>query len=318
MKKKILSIFMLLTLVLVTGCGEKKEELAPFEVLTKTVEKLNEYNSYEVAATMKMAFKQNGANVSFEVPYSVSMQQTDSYVGVKLFMGESDLIPETEAYIEASIEGGKELKNLTAYLPANLLEEYLGTELEEGKFYYYSMDLADVTADIPEETSKELEQALEKIQNLDYKKIIGDNFVYVDTTDEIRHYQLVFNMDLVKRLFVELGEEVTDDMNIDFELKLDLYIDKDYNVVRESIDLKDILNESIAGEEDAPVFDEVSLTFENKNINNTTVTVPETIKNSALDLNKVIEEQQKVLEQMSSCFAAGGYWENDKCVNPEM
>lgn len=278
MKKKSL-LLALFTLIFITGCfGKEQKELKPIEVLEKTVQNLGEVKSLEVVATLNAKVIQEGATVEISVPLSVAVSEAKDEMDMKVSLGENPFIGSLEAYFIANTES----KKLDLYFPSSLYDMMLGIKSEESKWLYTTTTLEE------NEDSKSIisDEDLEKIKNIDYKKVIGDNFVYVDTNEGINHYQLIINNDLIQRLAVELGEEVE---SIKEEIKLEVYIDaENYNITKIGSDLKNMLTEN-ASEEELEKFsslEEFSFTMEFKNVNNTTVTIPEDVKNDAIDLEK--------------------------------
>lgn len=276
MKKKTLVLLALFSLFLVTGCGEKTKELAPIDVLTKTMEKLGEAKSLEVAANVKAKYSEDGISVDIDVPFIVSVATDEESFDMKVLIDKNSFMDRVEAYVS----GNTKEKNFNAYFPSTLFDSMMEIESDEVEWLHYGMSLEDL--DLDTDTAD-----LEKLNNLDYKKIIGDNFVYVDTTDNVKHYQFVINQDLFGRLATELGETLEDDMKFEGDFKVDFYIDKDYNLVKMVMDFKQFMD--LMDDEEMMMFDEFSATIEIKNVNNTTVTIPEEIKNNATDFEEYLE-----------------------------
>ena len=244
MKKKVLLFITLFTMVFMTGCGTKKEELKPIDVLEKTIQNLADIKSLEVVSSINAKLNQDGTKVDMNIPLTIAASEAKDEMGLKISLGENPFIGTLEAYLVANTKD----KKLDLYFPSSIYDMMFGIESKEPKWLYTNVDLEEDS----EMTIKD--EDLEKIKNIDYKKVIGDNFVYVDSNEGINHYQLIFNGDLINRLAVEIGEE-TENYDEEKEIKLDVYIDaKNYNITKISSDLKELVLENSTDEEDLEVF----------------------------------------------------------------
>lgn len=291
MKKKSLLLLALFTMIFVTGCFEKKEvELSPIDVLGKSIENLKDVKSLEVVSTIKAKYEQDGVSVNIEIPFSVSTSEDKDSFAMKMAIGDNMFIGARDAYfLEDSTTN-----SLNIYFPSTICNMFLGTNSEDEVWLYYNMTLDEIT-DSTEDV--DFEESLEKIKNLDYKKVIGENFVYVDSNEGINHYQLTLNDALVQRLATELGQEID---KMEGEIKLHVYISQEYyNITKITTDLKDMLVAN-ADEEDVETInesiEEFSLSFEFKNINNTNVTMPEEIRNNAVEAAEYIANNLEIEE----------------------
>jgi len=276
--KKITLFLMALFSCLLVGCGEK--ELAPIDVLTKTFEQMENAKSLEMTMNVKASYQDDGMGINMELPLTISASSNENEVNAKIAVGKNMFIGDLEAYLNINQNDQK----IDIYMPSTIIDNMYGIENEKIDWLHYGAKIDDL-----DDESIEIDTAeLEKLKNIDYKKVIGDNFVYVDKADNIKHYQFIINQGLIERLATELGEEFTDDMKFDFDFKLDFYIDKDYNLTKIKADFKELMKE-IEPDEEMVNFDEFSLTMDFKNINNTTVTVADMIKNNAIELEVYLE-----------------------------
>ena len=287
MKKKILLFIALFTMVFMTGCGKEQEELKPIDILEKTVQSLSDVKSLEVVATAKAKVVEEGTSVEINIPLSVAVSETKDEMDMKISLGDNPFIGSLEAYFIADTQN----KKIDLYFPSSLYDMILGVESEESKWLFTTTTLEE-NEDLEETIS---EEDLNKIKSIDYKKVIGDNFVYVDNDEGINHYQLIINNDLIQRLATELGEETE---SFEEEIKLDVYIDAtNYNLTKISADLKELLTSNTTEEEQETFnnIEEFTFTMEFKNVNNTTVTISEDVKNNAIELEQYTND---ILESM--------------------
>lgn len=289
MKKKILLFITLFTMVFMTGCGPKeevKEELKPIDVLEKSVQSLNEIKSVEVVSTLSATVNQEGSKVDMNIPLTITVGEAKDEINMKLALGENPIIGSLETYFKLNTKD----KNVDLYLPSSILNSVFGIESEDTVWLHTSTTLED------NEDLEVNDEELDETKNIDYKKVIGNNFVYVDSNEGINHYQLVINNDLIQRLATELNEEIE---NIEEVLKLDFYIDaKNYNITKLSMDLKELVIDNGDAEdiETVEVFDKFVFTMEFKNVNNTTVTIPDEVKNNVFDLEQYLNNIKPSVE----------------------
>jgi len=382
MKKKILLFVALVSMIFMSGCGTKNNELKPIDVLEKSVKSLNDIKSIEVVSTLSAVGSEEGTKFDMNIPLTIAGSGVKDGLLMKLSLGDNPFIGGMEAYVSANTKN----ENIEMYIPSSIIDSIYGIKNEKSKWLYVNAsDLMgeDVSISIDEEE-------LNKIKDIDYKKIIGDNFVYVDSNEGINHYQLIINDEFIKRLpgssevldtvgdtkdsaakseatmivsginnycaiaamkeqldgtkdickdgvtkdevstMIDLGETkvnsityngkvtslevesngrtVTYDGSIysiskkeadelGVEIKLDVYIDaKNYNITKIGFDLKEMLVNNEVEVEDIEMFEEFTFTMEFKNINNTTVTIPEDVKNSAISIEEYAEEISNLVE----------------------
>lgn len=281
MKKKILFLVTVLCCALLTGCFNEK----PIDTLSKTVDNLKNAKSLEITALVHAKAEEDGVTATVDIPFTVAASEANEEANMKISLGENAFVGKMDLYAKVTEE------KLNMYFLSDVIYNLLGFEDYESEWLSYEMTLDDLS---DEEMTEEDKATLEKLENLDYTKVIGeDNFTLVSEEENISRYNLVINKALIERLATELGEEIEDDDEINFELKLDVYIDTTtHQFTKISADLKDIMSKIETDEEvDLSTVSELSFEMEFKNINNTTVTIGEDITKNATNLEDFIGEE---------------------------
>lgn len=288
--KKIYYVVCLFMILILTGCFKKE----PTEVLSSVVENMNDIKSVEILSNLHANMKQDGVDVNVDVPFTLMMQGNENDLTMKLSLGENMFLDKLDAYFKLNNE------TMTVYFPDSLISSLLGAK-EQDKWLKLDENLNKVTNEV--EMTKEEKQQLEKLQNIDYISLIGnDNFVFVDEIEALSHYQLIINDALIERFAQELEIEIE---KMNRTLKIDMYIDSNYNLVKLEIDMKEFVgalvtenridnqfedNESDTLEDEK--FDinesikELTFKMEFKNINKTTVSIPSEVINNAINYDE--------------------------------
>lgn len=146
----------------------------------------------------------------------------------------------------------------------------------------YAINLSDLEDyDIDEDEEKDI----------DLKDILdNEHFKYIDTQNNLKHYELLIDKSLMDKIETKARKEGLDESLDDIEntidltesIVLNLYIDKNDNLVKISIDLTKYIEEENVSS--------VLLSIEFSNLNNTTVIIPNEALNSNTDLEKYISE----------------------------
>ena len=272
MKKVLLSLAA--AVLVFTGCGKKVDRLEEFKTAFSKIE------SAEMKIEAKMGLEQDGMNVDVNIPMTMKVSEKGLYVKL-----------EKNTFIEQNIElyGSIEKEKMTLYIP-NFDEEF---NIKEG-FMKLELDLNDEDF---KDFTENLDEA--KVEMKDLNKYLTDKvIVFVEEKDGLDYYQFVINDDLLKKIAEDNDEEYE---NVNMEIKFDVYIDsKTKTLSKIEFDLKeffnDYMNSDLADEESLEDFDVYAemiktllFTIEFKNINNTTITIPQDVIDNAVDISGLLD-----------------------------
>ena len=272
MKKVLLSLAA--AVLVFTGCGKKVDRLEEFKTAFSKIE------SAEMKIEAKMGLEQDGMNVDASIPMTMKVSEKGLYVKL-----------EKNTFIEQNIElyGSIEKEKMTLYIP-NFDEEF---NIKEG-FMKLELDLNDEDF---KDFTENLDEA--KVEMKDLNKYLTDKvIVFVEEKDGLDYYQFVINDDLLKKIAEDNDEEYE---NVNMEIKFDVYIDsKTKTLSKIEFDLKeffnDYMNSDLADEETLEDFDVYAemiktllFTIEFKNVNNTTITIPQDVIDNAVDVSGLLD-----------------------------
>ena len=272
MKKVLLSLAA--AVLVFTGCGKKVDRLEEFKTAFSKIE------SAEMKIEAKMGLEQDGMSVDASIPMTMKVSEKGLYVKL-----------EKNTFIEQNIElyGSIEKEKMTLYIP-NFDEEF---NIKEG-FMKLELDLNDEDF---KDFTENLDEA--KVEMKDLNKYLTDKvIVFVEEKDGLDYYQFVINDDLLKKIAEDNDEEYE---NVNMEIKFDVYIDsKTKTLSKIEFDLKeffnDYMNSDLADEETLEDFDVYAemiktllFTIEFKNVNNTTITIPQDVIDNAVDISGLLD-----------------------------
>ena len=261
MKKVLLSLAA--AVLVFTGCGKKVDRLEEFKTAFSSVK------SAEVRMEVKASLAQDGMNVDVNIPMTMKVSEKGVYAKL-----------EKNTFIEQDIElyGSIEKEKVTLYIPSFDEEFNIG----EG-FMKLELDLND-------ESLKDYTEGLEEVKEEDVDKYLTDKvIVFVEEKDGLDHYQVVINDELLEQIAKDNNEEFE---KTNMEIKFDVYIDsKAKTLAKIEFDFKDLIAKvAETGELEDEDFDlemikTFLLTIEFKNVNNTTVTIPQSVIDNATSLS---------------------------------
>lgn len=267
-------LFVILTFVLcLTGCVKTGGE-----VFRDSLDAMDELDSVKVKLTSKVEAQNEGVAVNIDLPVNISIDgekvafdtENNTFIGELDFYG---IIDDTK---------------IVAYFLSSLLGDESNTWLK------VAVTEEDLNELFTEEDLKEIEAISEKLENLDIAKILQeDKFVYIDREDDIKHYELIIDDELIERLNKALEEETE---KINTTIKLDFYIDtKTKYITKIEADLKEVmssimLNSGEMTEEELALVTKVFVTVEFSDFNTTTVTIPSEAINNAKDYEDYIND----------------------------
>ena len=208
-------------------------------------------------------------NVDVNIPMTMKVSEKGVYAKL-----------EKNTFIEQDIElyGSIEKEKVTLYIPSFDEEFNIG----EG-FMKLELDLND-------ESLKDYTEGLEEVKEEDVDKYLTDKvIVFVEEKDGLDHYQVVINDELLEQIAKDNNEEFE---KTNMEIKFDVYIDsKAKTLAKIEFDFKDLIAKvAETGELEDEDFDlemikTFLLTIEFKNVNNTTVTIPQSVIDNATSLS---------------------------------
>ena len=261
MKKVLLSLAA--AVLVFTGCGKKVDRLEEFKTAFSSIK------SAEVKMEAKMSLEQEGMNVDVNIPMTMKVSENALYAKLE----ENILIAEPiELYSSFNNE------KVTLYIPSFDEEFNIG----EG-FMKLELDLND-------ESLKDYTEGLDEVKEEDVDKYLTDKvIVFVEEKDGLDHYQVVINDELLEQIAKDNNEEFE---KTNMEIKFDVYIDsKAKTLAKIEFDFKDLIAKvAETGELEDEDFDPEMiktflLTIEFKNVNNTTVTIPQSVIDNATSLS---------------------------------
>ena len=263
MKKVLLSLAA--AVLIFTGCGKKVDRLEEFKTAFSSIK------SAEVKMEVKASLAQDGMNIDVNIPMTMKVSEKGVYAKL-----------EKNTFIEQDIElyGSIEKEKVTLYIPSFDEEFNIG----EG-FMKLELDLND-------ESLKDYTEGLDEVKEEDVDKYLTDKvIVFVEEKDGLDHYQVVINDELLEQIAKDNNEEFE---KTNMEIKFDVYIDsKAKTLSKIEFDFKDLIANNMAGLEDLTDGEDFDLemiktflfTIEFKNVNNTTVTIPQSVIDNATSLS---------------------------------
>lgn len=262
MKKRFI-LFLTLCSVILTGCFEKE----PIDVLDKAVGNLAETKSIELDAKIELEMEQDGANVALELPFNVYINNTKEDKNIsKLNVEKNDLFGKIDAYFD---------------IEKDVLKTYIGNaEAEETTWVLYE---------------NKIKESESELKDIDVKEVItSENFALLDEENGIKHYLLIVNNDLLKRLENELDIESE---KLTKEIEIDIYINKASKITKIEADLTPMISSFSEAMKDftdgidlKEIIKEFSVTIDFKNYNDTYVTIPDYVIDNAIPMDGVIED----------------------------
>lgn len=208
----------------------------------------------------------NSVNLSASVKYS---KNNDTY-NFELKLNESMLFDEMSLFLKVNEDSA------TFYADSNTIDLLGSTKSDENIWVYYLLDLKDANEDIKFDANEEV----------DLKDILDEkHFKYIDKTNNLKHYKMIIDKDLLEKLKSKMPDEYSDEFGSEFPLtdsyELDFYINDSDELVRISMDLTDKLgNNEIKS---------AVISFDFENFGSTNVVIPNEALNSKIDMEKYME-----------------------------
>lgn len=272
--KKYLSII-LICLIVLTGCGKKETSV---EVLKKVLTNEKEANSIAVKASVDFEMEQDGMNIDLPLELIMKVDAKNEKNGnIYINLADNPFTGTMELY--ANIKD----KEMTMYMPSSIIDLIAGLEDTNNHWIILEETISEGNESNTNFDFEEYKQEINKIIEL----ITEDDFIYIDEIDGLKHYQLKITTDLIKRIFEKIEEEYDSSIEevLTEALVLDFYI-KDYMITKVEFDMTKMLA-TIADSMEDELFDismikKLLFLIEVSGYNETTVTIPENVKNTAI------------------------------------
>lgn len=286
MKKLLLSFTILVSLLLV-GCGQQEV----VELPTDPIEDFKAFvrNDAEItsgAFDMNLRYKMNSEGLLVEMELPIKMKVAKN--AFQFSMSENAFLGAFEAYYINQEE--------VMYFSSSIFDSILGITTDE--LYWIKAEVN--TEENPSIPNDVLDPDLtdEEIERYINRYVTVDHIVYIGEENNIKHYQLIVNDALLKKLSEDFEMEFT---NSGIEFKIDIYFDKETKLLTKmSADFKELLNNlvNVLTEEElenlkASGFDiesivELSITLD-FSFNNVVVEVPTEVIENAITQDEYIE-----------------------------
>lgn len=275
----ILGIILAIIAVVLVVFAFNKSSNNSVAILQKAIANLNKKgeNNGSLVATISLVSESTGSiNVSAVSKY----EKIGDIYNFEVTLNKNLFFEETSMYLTCDKE------KLKLYVQSNLVDLMGSTSSDTNKWLNYTLNLAGNDLNLEESTLKNY--------NINLSNIIdSDHFVYIDSKENLNHYQLVIDEKLIKNIKKELSK--LDDENIDEALesiseeeisfeetyKVDFYINNSNELVAISIDLADAF--------DSDEITSAIIKLEFKDLGNTIVTMPKEAINSSTDLMEYFE-----------------------------
>lgn len=263
------------------GIGKESYEKS-VSTMEKAVANLTEgtNESGTVKATIDANMKMGKSNMSFAFTAFMKYSVKDNNYKFNFGTEKTEILGTAIDAINMYAEGDKEL--VTVYVPNSLfslMETMMGesdSSLPKDTYQKYELSFKDLGISIPDnfETAN---------SDMDLKQLlVKDSFKYVGKSNGLKHYVLTIDEKYVRNLGKNLKVDPTEvndtvkEMN-GIKFNIDFYINDKDEIEKVAIDFKEVLKEELEGTE----VDKLLLTIEFKDMNNTTVEIPASVKANA-------------------------------------
>lgn len=251
----------------------------PISVLKKALANLEERGENSATVDAKVSFATStGESFSFSATVK-SEKKSDDSMDMQITVNKSLFFEEMNVY--TSMDD----KNATMYMESSLIDMLGMTYSLTPTWVYYKVALDEI---VDEQTEEATEETIEEI---DLEDIIDQkHFVYVDEANDLRHYELIIDQQLIDTIKVKLAniniQEVKDMFNsietLEKPIKIDFYITKSNELSKIELDMTEHLIGTDGMTSDISSF---VIGMEFRNLNNTKVEIPNDAKNSVTDLD---------------------------------
>lgn len=268
----ILGVVLAVIAVVLVILAFNKTANSPIATLEKALEKFEDVESGTINVKLEMlSTTSDSMNLSATGKFA---ENNDNY-DIALTVNKSMLTDEISLYSRAN---ERELK---LFVQSQIVDMLGFTSSDTNTWLNYTVNLSELGIDDIDENDD---------TDLNLGKILDSkHFKYIDTQNNLKHYELVIDESLINKIEAEAKREGLDESLNDIENTIDLtesivvdfYIDKSNNLVRISIDLADYIEEAD--------FSSVLLSIEFSSLNNTKVIIPSEALNSDMNLEAYME-----------------------------
>ncbi len=250
MKLKKIGIMLCVVLLLVVGCGKK--ELTPQEVFDEAIKKMETLENASFKMNVEVAAVSEGESQSISVAIDGKIDDKNKMTDMTLDLDLGGISIATQVYTE-EVDG-----NTITY-----------TKDVMGDGYTKTTEPTDSSLDVDFNEVADFFNGKREIT-----KVKSD-------IDKLDKYEVKITKDDFQEIFGSVSEILDEDMSgieIKNDLVADIYINEEGYMTKVVIDMKDVIGE-IEGVE----YTKLSLTIELTDINKTTVTIPDDVRNNAVE-----------------------------------
>lgn len=252
--------------VILLGFSFLKGSGSSISVLKKAIAnfKLNSQNSFTINANLTAVDSDNKEN-SFDALIK-SQKKSENETNMQIVVNKTELFDEINSYLVFK-DNKAEL-----YLQSTLIDLLGLTSSLDPIWVNNSVDLDEVQKDNNEEIS--LEQLIDE-----------EHFILIDKVNGVKHYQLIIDQKIIDDIKVKFADSenetikslIESDETIEKPIKIDFYISKSDEIEKIDINLLNYFGENVE-------MNKMLLSLKFSNFNNTTVDVPNEVKNGIYDL----------------------------------
>lgn len=273
----IILIFVLLlagTLFLIFGVFNKDKHDFNTNVENLDHAMSNMVDNFNNSGTVKVSIEANGSYLNLNMNAYLKYAKTNNGYDFQLGVDKSLFMDEVNAYLRLTNN------DITAYFPSNILDLLSGSYSSDSSYLKYNLkfsDLGDYSLDSIIDEVKNIEQ-----EKVNFKDLLTENnFKYIGEENSLDHYQLILDDTFYKNLYSEI-----DDFDLDEEYLnqiknqkyyIDIYLNSKDNLEKIVLDFSNFM--------ETDEFDKLLVTIEFKDLNNTIISIPQEVINSAIDIN---------------------------------
>ena len=227
------------------------------------------------SGTIKTSIKANGNNINLNLSAYLKFAKTNNGYDFQLGVDKSFFMDEINAYMRITND------EFYAYFPSNILDLIYGTYTTDSKYLKYNYKFSDL-GDYSLVTIIDELKNINK-ENVNFKDILTENnFKYIGKENNLDHYQLILDETFYKKLY-----SYVDDFNLDDDYfnqikfqkyYIDIYLNSKGNFEKIALDLSNFTETN--------ALEKLLFTIEFKDLNNTTISIPQEVINNSIDINE--------------------------------
>lgn len=250
----------------------------PVSVLEKAVLNLSEKSKNSGTITAKMTMEEESTGSIVISATSKYAKENDKYK-LQLTLNKNMFMDEVNVFLAL------DKKNASIYSQSSIFDILGKTSSDVNKWLSYSINFEEEEINLDD---------VDKIKSVHLDDVLDkEHFVYIDKSDNLRHYQLIINKKLIQNIKTKLSKsddedvkKLVDSINIEEvdlsePLKINLYINDKNEITKISFDLADLLEEEGISK---AVFE-----LEFSNLGTTNVTIPNEALNAKDNLLEYLQ-----------------------------